>query len=165
MLPSEDYMSNTTDAGPAFFTPPQRVLMLHVLNRLVPAGDGFPAAGDLGVVDYLDSVVSASALLKRSFAAGLASIEIAGQADDSSGFSSLPDEVKDKILRRVESALPDFFAALVKQTYNGYYTNSTVLELLGPEVRPPQPLGHDVEPGDLSLLEDVRKRGTAYRSV
>ena len=158
-------MSSRTDVTPAFFTEPQRELMLHVLNRLVPAQDGFPAAGDLGTVEYLDSVVGASARLRRTFAEGLARIEIAGQAEDPAGFVGLPDDRKDEVLRQVESGLPEFFASLVKQTYNGYYTDPTVLELLGPEVRPPQPLGHDVEPGDLSPLENVRKRGRLYRLV
>ncbi len=158
-------MSSRTDVTPAFFTEPQRELMLHVLNRLVPAGDGLPAAGDLGIVNYLDAVVGPSARLKRIFTKGLTRIEIAGREEGLAGFANLPDDRKDEVLRQVESGLPEFFASLVKQTYNGYYTNATVLELLGPEVRPPQPLGHDVEPGDLSLLEDVRKRGRAYRLI
>lgn len=158
-------MSNTTGGAPAFFTEPQRELMLHVLNRIVPSGDGFPAAGDLGIVDYLDTVARPSSMLKRRFAEGLAHIAIAGDEVGPAGFAGLPDDRKDDVLRQVEAALPEFFESLVKQTYNGYYTNVTVVELLGPVVRPPQPLGHDVEPGDLSTLEDIRKRGTAYRLV
>ena len=158
-------MSNKTETPPTFFTEPQRELMLHVLNRLVPAGNGFPAAGDLGVVEYLDSVVGPSVVLRRRFTEGMARIEIASQKEGRAGFADLPDDRKDDVLRQVESGLPDFFTSLVKQTYNGYYTNATVLKLLGPEVRPPQPLGHDLEPGDLSLLEDVKKRGRAYRLV
>ncbi|MDP6498954.1 MAG: gluconate 2-dehydrogenase subunit 3 family protein [Dehalococcoidia bacterium] len=158
-------MSDTLGAAPAFFTEPQRKMMFHVLNRIIPPGDGFPGAGDLGIVRYLDAVVSSSAQLKRRFTEGLARIEIAGQEDGPAGFASLRYDAKDKVLRQVESALPEFFASLVKQTYNGYYTNATVLGLLGPEVRAPQPLGHDVEPGDLSTLEAISKRGTAYRPV
>jgi hypothetical protein len=158
-------MSNKTKTPPTFFTEPQRELMLHVLNRLVSAGNGFPAAGDVGVVEYLDSVVGTSVVLRRRFTEGMTWIEIAGQKEGSTGFADLPDARKDEVLRQVESELPEFFVSLVKQTYNGYYTNATVLELLGPEVRPPQPFGHDVEPGDLSLLEDVRKRGRAYRLI
>ncbi len=158
-------MSNKTETPHTFFTEPQRELMLHVLNRLIPAEDGFPAAGDLGIVEYLDSVVGPSVVLRRRFTEGMIRIEIAGQKKEQAGFADLPDDSKDEVLRQVESGMPEFFVSLVKQTYNGYYTNATVLELLGPEVRPPQPLGHDVEPGDLNLLEDVRKRARAYRLV
>jgi hypothetical protein len=158
-------MTETKDSSPTFFTESQRVLVRHVLNRIVPAGDGFPAAGELGVVDYLDGLVGRSAKLKRTFAEGLARIEMVADAGGPAGFAGLPDDGKDEVLRQTESDLPELFATLVKQTYNGYYTDPTVLELLGPEVRPPQPLGHDVEPGDLNLLEDVRKRGRAYRLV
>ena len=158
-------MTETKDANPTFFTESQRVLVRHVLNRIVPAGDGFPAAGELGVVDYLDGLVGRSARLKRTFAEGLARIEMVADAGGPAGFAGLPDDRKDEVLRDVESDLPEFFAALVKHTYNGYYTDPTVLAILGPEVRPPQPLGHDVEVGDLSLLANVRKRGRVYRQV
>ena len=158
-------MSNGTDMASAFFTEPQHELMLHILNRLVPAGNGFPAAGDLGIVEYLDSVVGPSVVLRHRFTEGMTRTEIAGQKEGLAGFTGLPDDRKDKVLRQIESELPEFFASLVKQTYNGYYTNTTILELLGPEVRPPQPLGHDIEPGDMSLLEKVRKRGRAYRLI
>jgi hypothetical protein len=158
-------MTETKDANPTFFTESQRVLVCQVLNRIVPAGDGFPAAGDLAVVDYLDDLAGRSAKLKRTFGEVLSAIERAAAAGGPTDFTTLSDEGKDEALRRAESDMPEPFATLVKQTYNGYYTDPTVLELLGPEVRPPQPLGHDVEPGDLRLLDSVRKRGPVFRQV
>ena len=47
--------------------------------------------------------------------------------------------------------------------YNGYYTNPRIIELLGLEVRPPQ--GHQVEQGDITLIENVKSRGITYRAV
>ena len=54
---------------------------------------------------------------------------------------------------------------LVRQTYNGYYTNSRVIQLLGLEDRPPQPRGYQLEQGDFSVIEKVMKRGTIYREA
>ena len=34
---------------PAFFVVSQQTLLSHVLNRLIPATDDFPGAGDLGI--------------------------------------------------------------------------------------------------------------------
>ena len=156
-------MQNRTCAEPTFFVDSQRTLMRQVLNRIVPACDGFPAAGDLSVDGYVDSVVGRSTELKRLFAEGLAKIQIAGEAGTSTGFASLSDNQKDQVLRKIESDHPVFFAELVKQTYNGYYSNPKVMELLGPKVHLPLPLGYDVEPGNLDLLENVKKRGRVYR--
>lgn len=54
---------------------------------------------------------------------------------------------------------------LVRQAYNGYYTDPRIVELLGLEVRPPQPLGHRVDQGKIALIENVKNRGIAYREV
>jgi hypothetical protein len=40
-----------------------------------------------------------------------------------------------------------------------------VLEAIGMEARAPFPKGFEVEPGDLSLLDPVRRRGRVYREV
>ena len=44
-------------------------------------------------------------------------------------------------------------------------TNKIVLNLLGPHARPPQPLGYDIEKGDLSSLENVKNRGIIFRKL
>lgn len=150
---------------PSFLIDAQLVLVTSILDRVVPPEGEKPGAGQLGVAEYLDRVVAASARLKKLFTRGLAQIEITSHGQHSREFSDLPAEQRDAVLSEVESAEPEFFEALVRQTYNGYYTDSRVLELLGLEARPPQPQGYDVPPGDLSLLENVKRRGKVYRDV
>lgn len=156
-------MNAQTEA--AFFVEAQRALLAGILDQIVPPDGRLPGAGALGVADYIDGIVGKSVELKRLFAHGLAQVEIASRAMHSSDFAALSAEQKDAVLRRVEASEPRFFEALVRQTYNGYYTNPRVLKLLGLEARPPQPRGYRVEMGDLSLMENVKKRGRAYREV
>ncbi len=158
-------MTDGMNPESTFFVDSQRALMRQVLNRIVSAGGGFPAAGDLGVADYVDAVVGRSPELKQLFAEGLAQIQIAGETSTSKGFAGMSDREKNAVLRRVESSHPAFFEALVKHTYNGYYSNPKVIELLGPKVHLPLPLGYDLEPGNLDLLENVKKRGRVYREI
>jgi hypothetical protein len=155
----------TTQAEATFLVEAQRALLAGVLDRIVPPEGRLPGAGALGVADYIDGVVGKSAELKRLFAQGLAQVEIASRAMHSSVFATLSAEQKDAVLHHVEASEPRFFEALVRQTYNGYYTNARVLKLLGLEARPPQPRGYHVEMGDFSLIESVKKRGRAYRAV
>ena len=68
-------------------------------------------------------------------------------------------------MRQVEADHTEFFDLLVRQTYNGYYTDPKVVELIGMEPRPPQPMGHRLEMGDLTLIENVKWRSIAYREV
>ena len=118
-------MAEETAVTP-FFTDPERELLSAVLDRIVPAAKELPGAGQLGVVEYVDGAVSESSETKVLFSRGLAAIR-AGAAD----FAGLVDELKDDLLRRVESAEPEFFQTLVRLTYNGYYTSPRVQELLG----------------------------------
>lgn len=149
----------------SFFIDDQLELMRSVLDRIIPPADSFPGAGELGIADFIDRVVGESADLKRLFAQGLTQIAIKGEALGPDGFAGLPEEQKDAVMRQVKSEDPEFFQALLDYTYSGYYIDPTVLELLGLEARPPQPKGYQLEPGDLSLLESVKKRGQAYRDA
>ena len=46
-----------------------------------------------------------------------------------------------------------------------YYRDDRVMRSLGQEPRPPFPKGHEVEQGDWSLLDPVRRRAPFYRKV
>ena len=150
---------------PSFLTDEQLVLVTSILDRIEPPEGKKPGAGQLGVAEYLNQVVGASAKLKKLFTRGLAQIEITSHGRHSREFADLSAEQRDAVLSEVESAEPEFFEALVRQTYNGYYADSSVLEQLGLEALPPQPRGYDVPTGDLRLPENVKKRGKVYRDV
>jgi hypothetical protein len=150
---------------PTFFVASQQTLLNDVLNRLIPATDDFPGAGDLGVASYVDTVVGRSAELKRLFAQGLTHIAMTSQALQGQEFIDLADDRKDTVLRQVETLHPVFFEALVQHTYSGYYSHPTVIRLLGLEARPPQPRGYHLEPLDLTLLDRVKQHGPLYRQA
>ena len=142
----------------------QYELISAVLDRLIPSQGDMPGAGEAGTADYLDGIAAGSAQLARLFARGLQDIEIAA-ARIGDGFDDLSGDQQDEVLRGVESDNPDFFDLLVRHTYNGYYSNPEIIELLGLDPRPPQPRGNSVERGDLSSLELVVERGQAYRDA
>ena len=154
-----------TAETPSFFVDSQFALMRSVLDRIVPASEDLPGAGELGVAAYIDRVVGPSAELKRLFARGLIEIDIGGQAQHSEGFVALSNAEKDGVLRQVESREPAFFQELVRHTYYGYYSDPRIVEILGLEARPPQPRGHVLEQGNLDLIENVKRRGQVYRDT
>ena len=148
-----------------FLSGAQADLASDVLDQMVPGGDGFPAAGELGVAQHIDRVAGADPKLRRMFADGLAAIEIASRRLHSADFGGLTDGQKVEVLRHVEAEHPRFFDTLVRHTYAGYYTNPRVIELLGLEPRPPQPLGFELEPFDPSMVKKVRERGKIWRDA
>ena len=147
-------------ALPTVLSDEQRRLLVAVLDRIVPPNGDVPGAGALGVGESIERTLAGSAPLRRLVLEGLVEIEIAlGPA----GLAAL-DEA---LLRAVEAAHPAFFAALVNHAYRGYYTHPTVLQHLerttGYPARPPQPLGHAIEPWDEGLLAKQRERKPFWR--
>ena len=148
----------------SFFSDAQIELVTEVLNRIVPASEELPGAGEIAV-NFLDEVVGGSPRLKRILHHGLSQIEVCAYRMYTKDFPSLSCEQMHAVLRQVEVDEGEFFDLLVRQTYNGYYTDPRIVELLGLEARPPQPLGHRVDQGNITLIESVKNRGIVYREV
>lgn len=147
-----------------YFSESQIALVESILDRIIPANHKMPDASEIAL-GFVDSAVGGSSALSRLFGAGIAEIDIKAHATHSKEFTQLADDQKDEILRAIEVESPDFFGELVRQTYNGYYTNPLVLELLGLETHAPQPRGRRLEEGKFSLTGNVIKRGAVFRRV
>jgi hypothetical protein len=139
-----------------------RDLLAVVLDTLVPAGDGFPAAGAVAV-DHVLATAAGSPDFARLLADGLCAVEAASRADDGVSLGARSVDDRETLLRRVEQSHPEFFEALVRVTYDGYYSHPTVLARLGLDARPLHPRGHRVEAVDLPDLARIRARGPLYR--
>ena len=137
------------------FTPSQQELLTSVLNRITPAEGQLPGAGDLGIAEFVENAIAHVPQLCRLFLDGLTQIEIAG-SEPGVKFSQLSGEDQDAALQRVEDQHSAFFSALVRQCYNGYYTNPQICQLIG--YRRPSPEDYEYKPIDPSLLEPQRQR-------
>ena len=137
----------------------QTALLAAALNRIVPAQNEMPGAGDLGIGEFVASVAAGSRAKRRLLLEGLVQIELAA-TERGGSFVSLAADAQTDALRSVASSAPAFFQELVTQTYRGYYTNETVTDLLS--YRAPNRQDYDPLPFDQSLLEPVRQRGQVW---
>lgn len=142
----------------------RRDLLARVLDALVPASGGFPGGGTVAL-DHVLAMAAASADLERLLSHGLRAVKEASGANDTLGLASLSVDDREHVLRRVEQSHPEFFEALVRHTYDGYYSHPTVIARLGLDASPPHPRGHHVETVDLADLARVSARGPIYRST
>jgi hypothetical protein len=147
------------------FTEAQRELLAAALNRIIPPEGPLPGAGDLGLVDFVESVVGRDTRLRRLFHDGMAQVQIAAAHREGKEFSQLSAAAQDATLQEVEASLPEFFEALVRQTYNGYYTSPRIFQLIGYSPPNPQPKGYQPELLDERLLEKQRQRAPFWRQV
>jgi len=111
----------------------QRKLIADILNELVPASADrrVPAAGELGVADFLFSTAS---VLERKHLASLA--VLAERLSEDPDATSLP--------KLLEAEAPEAFRTLLTLTYKGYYSRPGIRPLFGLSERPVHPSGYGV---------------------
>lgn len=121
-----------------------------VLDLMLPGGDGFPAASDIGLADWL---------------AGRP--EFAGAVQDV--LALCPDVPNETALAAAERTAPTEFGRLQVGAYSGYYTHPKVLAVIeretGYSARPPQPDGYILPPFDMALLARVAANPPSYRET
>ena len=144
-----------------FLNSEELALLTAVQDELVPACGDLPAAGTLGSALTVDAYLAEVPQLRRPVMTALRTIEIAA---GETPFVEVDSRTRVDILRQVESADPESFSELVKQTYNAYYTRPDVQASLGID-GPPQPVGFELPAFDESRLARVRGMGKLWRDA
>ena len=152
-------------ASNQIFSESQRELLSAVLDRIIPSHGDRPGAGDLGVAGFVERAAAGAPGPTRLFNEGLNAIEVAASKGNSGGFLAMPDQVKDDILREIESTNPVFFDQLVQQTYDGYYTDTRIFDVIGYNAPKAPVVGARPKLLDESLLEEQRQRAPFWRRV
>jgi len=134
----------------------RRDFLTVVLDTLVPAEDDFPA-GSIAL-DHVLAMAGASADVASILERGLQAIDATA-----GGFARLGVDDRERALARVAQTHAAIFDALVRHTYDGYYSHPVVLARLGLEPGPVQPRGHRIEAAELPDLGRVVARGSIYR--
>ena len=127
------------------------------LNRIIPAQGDMPGAGDLGLARFVEGSASASPGKTRLFTQGLSTIEVTSSRMTGKEFTQATGQEQDQTLQTVESSNGPFFDELVRQTYNGYYTNPDVFSAMGYSIPQPDTNG-EPELLDERLLENQLQR-------
>jgi hypothetical protein len=140
----------------------RRALLTLVLDTLVPASGGFPGAGEVAL-DHVLARAASSPAVERLLARGLQAIDEATRAAGAADLASLSPDNRESVLRRVEQSHAEPFQALLRHTYDGYYSHPTVVARLGLDAGPLHPRGHRIEVVDLPDLARVIARGPIYR--
>jgi hypothetical protein len=78
-------------------------------------------------------------------------------------FASLDRERREALINEWYAAGGPAAAALGRVVLSAYYRDDRVLRALGHEARAPFPKGHEVEQGDWSLLDPVKRRAAFWR--
>ena len=142
----------------------QTTTLEDILNNIIPANDEMPAAG-LVVRDFVGRSASRSPVRKRIVLAMIAVTDAVARAYHDKSFSEVPDSLKEFVLKIVEEQNEELFSEFVNLAYDGYYTNPSVINLLGVDAGAPQPVGFSNSSFDPGIVDNVRMLGPRYRVI
>jgi hypothetical protein len=145
------------------FTEAQQSLLTVALNCIIPEEGNMPGAGDLGVIEFIENLVAPDPKLRRLVNEGLSQIVVAAAVQSDEEFVELDKDGQNQALKEVQAQQPAFFDFLLRQCYNGYYTNAKIQDLIG--YKRPSPSEYEYKPFDESLLEPQRQRGPFWTQV
>lgn len=158
-------MSDSTDPFP--LSADDERALASVLDEIIPPSPDrkLPGAGEIGLVAAIAAAAKQSPDLGPTVARGLQALDALAHERRGCAFSALAGAERTECLRDLAAADPTFVPSLAFPTYVAYYQHPRVMEALGREARPPHPMGYEMEPFDLTLLEPVRRRSKLYRDV
>lgn len=136
----------------------ERTNLQTIMQRLVPSVDDQPDAGVNYFVDEVANMASKAPRCRRSLTTILDAISLDSNVRASGGLLGLSGESIDKIIRDIESILPNEFGTLLEMVYLAYYSHVDVIRRIGWIDRPLQPEGFELEPFDESVIDKVRQR-------
>lgn len=105
-------------------------LLRSVVDELVPAADGMPAASDVGSLAYLMQLASEHAEVRAELEGALAHLATLSRDGWATPFTSLSHPHRLRVLTEMENRAPREFAILRDYTYEAYYTRPQVWQLI-----------------------------------
>ena len=140
-----------------------RVTLSEVMDRLIPAVDDLPAAGEMGLGPEVERMAVEVPRYARAMEIVLDALSTDPQSRATGGFRALSPDDQDNAIRVIERNIPDAFGTFLEIVYLTYYSQPAVHRRIGWVGRPPQPEGFEMPPFDESILETVRKREPFWR--
>lgn len=139
-------------------TETDRLRLLAAAMIPASAADGLPAADDPAIFQQILIEVAYDVAGVRE-ALGLIEA-VAGKS-----FDSMPAPQRTRIAEIFRARHPEVALRVAGVVVRAYYRDDRVMKAIGMEPRSPFPKGFEVEQGDWSLLDPVRKGPARYRPV
>ena len=145
-------------------TSDERQILKVIVNAIIPASDQFllPGAAD---PDIFSSILTHANQYEDQLKKGLAALNRQSEERFQASFIESSTMDQSKLLQELRDSRSTFVRTVLSITLQAYYLDPRVLESVDLQSRPPYPQGFNVEQGDWSLLDPVRKRKKFYREV
>jgi len=143
----------------------QQKTLQFAMDEIIPANEKMPSASEIGSVAYVLKIILELPDLSPLFQSLTDKIEAQSLQNSNAGFSDLKKEERVNILRNFEQTEPELFKVLKDFTYESYYTNEKVYELIQYEPYPTGTTGPTMEPFNEKLLDRVKNIPPMYTKI
>ena len=143
----------------------QQKTLKFAMDEIIPANDKMPSASKAGGVNYILKIVEELPDLSPLFISLTDKIEGQSLRQYNSAFSKINSEKRIPVLTTIEQTEPELFKVLKDFTYESYYTNDAVYELISYEPHPTGTTGPEMEPFDEQLLDRVKNIPAMYTKI
>jgi hypothetical protein len=143
----------------------QRLDFISMIDEIIPAADGMPAASEVDIDRYVATLFTRDQGLIEAFESGLDFLREKAMEQYEQSFSNLDSDQRIELLEQLEVTDPVSFRRVREAVYEGYYTRPQIWHLVGYQPHPTNSEGPVMEPFDESSLERVRRSPKLYRDV
>jgi len=137
------------------------LVLRSAVDELIPAGNGMPAASEVGSLEYLEQLIRDHSEVRGELETALARLATVSGDALATPFTGLSHPQRVHALSEMEKRAPREFTILRDYTYEAYYTRPEVWRLIGYD-------GHSTQDerwNDDALLAPVRLMPRLYRLV
>ena len=140
-------------------------MLSEVMDRLIPAVDDLPAAGQMGLGPEVERMASEVPRYAEGLEVFLEALAMDPLSRATGGFRALSADDQDNAIRVIERNIPDHFSTFLEIVYLVYYSQPAVHRRIGWVGRPPQARGlrpaalRRIYPGDSQETEAVLAAG------
>jgi Gluconate 2-dehydrogenase subunit 3 len=144
---------------------PERDVLRIVMDEIIPAGDGMPAASEVGSADYLARLMGGNSQIAERIRGSVAVLEGLSRDHFQSSFGLLQHDDRLTLLTMFERQDAASFSSLRDFVYEAYYLQPRVWELLGYQCFTTNRVGPQMNAFDEKVLGKVQKMPRNYREV
>lgn len=155
------------DAGPSALglDRPSTQDLIALLDEIMPASDGMPAASEVGTLPYFELLAASEPKLARTVNESLSTVGALATRRYRKRLAGLPRDRRRETVAVFAESSPDLFGTLRTCVYEGYYLQPRVWRLLGYEPYPTNGPGPSMAPFDPAMLGRVRSMRRLWREV
>jgi hypothetical protein len=144
----------------------ERTLLQSAMDEIIPAGDGMPAASEVGSMAYLDELTITYPEVAQGLHNSLTALETLCRRSQDASFSNVTHRRRVEVLTALEKRDASAFTSLQQSVYEAYYTRPAVWKLIGYTFQPTDGMGPPMKRvWNEAVLNNVRKKPRGYREV